>query len=303
MNRNNIVQSFLLLSLFACILSSCHESNQNIDTTIQYDTAKLEVVHAEWPIEVKETSGLIEIDGSLWTHNDSGSEPHIYKMNQERDDVEKKVIISGVDNQDWEEMCQDSSHVYIAEFGNNLGSRKNLEIYKVSKSDIAKSDTVQVEKIQFHYPEQSVFPDSYEHNFDAEAFLAIGDSLYIYTKNWLNKRCDIYALPKVPGTYAAQWKSSFDTEGVITGATMNTSQDKVVLLGYNFNKLSNTFSPFVWSFSNFEGADIFSGKAKRHNLDVLRQAEAISWTTGSDYWVTAEDQPGGYPSLYKLTLK
>ncbi len=251
---------------------------------------------------LKETSGLISWDGALWTINDGGSTTTIYKLSKADGTIQDSVNLIGVTNQDWESITHDEEFIYIGEFGNNIGLRTNLAIYKISKLQITNKQPLQIDSIEFHYPEQDSFPGNYDHNFDAEAFLSFGDSLYIFTKNWLNNQCIIYTLPKTPGIYSANKKAIFDTQGVITGATVNPKEDVVTLVGYNFNKATRAFAPFAWTFSNFKRDNIFSGSAHRYNFESTRQVEAIAWSKKGEYWITAEKTFAGPASLYKIKL-
>ncbi len=251
---------------------------------------------------LKESSGLISWDEALWTINDGGSTPAIYKLNPTDGSIQDSVNLKGVTNQDWESITHDDDYIYIGEFGNNLGLRKNLSIYKISKSQIITKQNLQIDSIEFHYPQQDSFPGTYDHNFDAEAFLSFGDSLYIFTKNWLNQECVIYTLPKQPGSYPARRQGSFDTKGVVTGATANNKETVVTLVGYNFNKATRAFSPFVWEFSNFKNGNIFTGAARRNNLESKRQVEAIAWSKKGEYWITAEKTFAGEASLFGFKL-
>ncbi|MGC9330765.1 MAG: hypothetical protein ACP5DZ_02680, partial [Bacteroidales bacterium] len=86
----------------------------------------------------------------------------------------------------------------------------------------------------FHYPNQQQFEwDNYSTNFDCEAIIAKGDSLYLFSKNWGNLKTYLYALPKVPGEYPATLKDSFNVQGLVTGAAIDTVENQITLIGYN----------------------------------------------------------------------
>jgi len=75
------------------------------------------------------------------------------------------------------------NYIYIGDFGNNAGTRTDLKVYRVDISDYFTNDTVNAEIIHFTYADQTNFSNQiYAHNFDAEALISIGDSLYIFTK-------------------------------------------------------------------------------------------------------------------------
>ena len=82
---------------------------------------------------IKETSGLIAFDNLLWTHNDDHDQT-IYGLDS-LGKIRKKIILDQAVNHDWEEISQDSTHLYIGDFGNNYsGNRTNLKILKIEKS-------------------------------------------------------------------------------------------------------------------------------------------------------------------------
>ena len=75
---------------------------------------------------VFESSGLVYLNHRLITHNDSGDEPALYEIDTINGEVLRKVILRGALNRDWEDICADSKYIYVGDFGNNYGSRKDL---------------------------------------------------------------------------------------------------------------------------------------------------------------------------------
>ena len=127
-------------------------------------------------------------------------------------------------NNDWEDICFDSSYIYIADFGNNYGNRQDLVIYKVSIPDYLNTsdNTVVAEQINFSYSDQTTFQSNpYNSNFDAESIISFNDSLYIFTKNWVDNKSNVYSLTKNVGTYIASKVDSLDVQGLITAAEYN----------------------------------------------------------------------------------
>ncbi len=183
---------------------------------------------------VSETSGLIFFDNRLITHNDSGGMNALYEINANDGTISRTVSIQNATNVDWEDICTDDDYIYIGDFGNNSGNRTNLRIYKVLKSDYLNSTEVSAEVIAFSYQDQNDFSSaSNDTNFDAETLISFGNDLYLFTKNWVDQRTNIYKVPKIAGTYAIQRTDEFDAEGLITGGTFNPGANKVVLTGYS----------------------------------------------------------------------
>ena len=249
---------------------------------------------------VKETSGLIYLNQKFITHNDSGGKPALYEIDTISGMVTRKVIVSNAKNKDWEAICKDSEYIYIGDFGNNKGSREKLRIYRLLIADYldTPNDTVSVDTINFNYSEQTDFTSrSHKHNFDAEALIAYEDSLYLFTKNWLNFKTNIYAIPKTPGNYEITSRDSIDIGGLITGADYNPLTNTIVLSGY-------TDVPFVVKIEKFPNNVFSGGKITRRSLGFTGsfQTESIASIDSSHYFITAEKDSTNPPTLYSLDI-
>jgi hypothetical protein len=233
--------------------------------------------------EISETSGLININGKLFTHNDSGNGPVIFQIDPADGTVLRKVQIEGAINTDWEEITVDNEFVYIGDFGNNRGTRKDLRIYKISRSRLLTEDVVPAELITFSYQKQLSYSSDFFTNYDAEAFISDGDSLYIFSKNWGNSRTYIYSLPVVPGDYKLTVKDSLEAGGLITGSAWVAETGELLLTGYNFAEA------FVWQVKGFNGR--FTGKEARKNIikdSGGLQLEAVCPDGNGDFFITNE---------------
>jgi hypothetical protein len=224
------------------------------------------------PSDIRETSGLNLHEGILWTHNDSGWSPDLFGMDTLTGAILKQVHVVGAQNIDWEDIASDGTHLYLGDFGNNIGNRQDLLIYKIRLSDLDQ-DSVAAEAIAFHYPDQFSFePASQNHNFDMEAMICMGDSLYLFSKNWADQATRVYRLPKIPGTYTADLIDSFQVNGLITGAEFYEPDSLIVLTGY-----SRLLQPFIWMLWDFQGHRILSGNKRRIELNLpFHQVEAIA---------------------------
>jgi len=246
---------------------------------------------------INETSGLIYLDGKLITHNDSGSEAFLYEIDTINGEVLRMVAISNALNTDWEDITFDANYIYIGDFGNNAGTRTDLKIYRIAISDYFTSDSVNADLINFSYADQTNFSNQiYAHNFDAEALINRGDSLYLFTKNWLDAKSNVYSLSKTPGTYTASKIDQLETSGLITGADFNPISNKLILSGYSFT------NPFIVQLSQFEN-DLFSSGTLNKvvlNVDESIQVEAICAQEGNQYFLSSEAHSSGASSLYKL---
>jgi len=251
------------------------------DGSCQYaTTATTLTTKAQLPSEIAETSGLLYADQRLWTLNDSGNEPILFRLDPDLGTVQQRVRISNFGNVDWEDIAADAQYLYIGDFGNNNGDRRDLRILRIRKADIGtgSTETVAAEAIQFSYPDQTNFnPGTNNHNFDCEAFFFANDSLHLFTKNWADLQTTYYTVPATPGTHVARRRASFNTGGLVTAASLNTAGTEASLLGYNLS----TNSTFLWLLFDFPNKNFLGGNKRRIELPsplLIGQAEGLAFT-------------------------
>ena len=286
---------FFFISIFAVHsqISGCTDplsKNYNAKATINdgsclYETFKIKPKYSKKLSDsIKETSGLVAFDTLLWTHNDDHDKT-IYGLDS-LGKIHKKIIPDKVTNQDWEEISQDSSHLYIGDFGNNYsGNRNNLQILKIEKKSFLEGNPI-IETISFTYANQEnlIAQKPNSTNFDCEAFIVSKDSIYLFTKQWSASKTDIYVLPKQSGNYTAKFKATLDTKGLVTGATYLESKKLVALCGYSKRGRS-----FLYLLYDFKDHDFLSGNKRRIDIQLsFHQIEGIATKDGLHYYLTNE---------------
>lgn len=234
-----------------------------------------ELVH-ELSDTLSEISGLAYFQGALWAHNDSGDEPVIYRIDSVSGTVVQRISIRNAQHVDWEDMATDDRYLYIGDFGNNSGSRRDLRCYRIEGMHLhPDSNTVQADIIDFVFSDQTDFDvNANQHNFDCEAFFVQNGNLHLFSKNWLDNRTRHYILPTSPGSHTAQLVDAFEAEGLITAADV-ASDGTVVLLGYAGLEV------FMWLLFDHPQGAFFQGNKRRIELGSIganSQAEAIVYT-------------------------
>lgn len=210
---------------------------------------------------VPETSALLYTNGTLWTLNDSGNPPVIFRLDSASGRVVQRVRIVNFPNTDWEELAADSRYFYIGDFGNNAGRRRDLRVLRLPRPGPADTTAV-AEEIAFRYPEQTDFePGAYRHNFDCEAFFVAHDSLHLFSKRWADGHTRHYTLPTQPGRYVARPHETLDAQGTVTAASLSADGRTAALLGY-----TKTGHIFLWLLTDFEGTNYLAGRARRLRL-------------------------------------
>ena len=85
--------------------------------------------------------------------------------------------INQIKNKDWEDIAADDQHFYIADTGNNFGTRENLRIYILNRNFIPEGT------ISISYKKQTTFSKEPLNEFDAEGLTVFGDKLALFSKN------------------------------------------------------------------------------------------------------------------------
>ncbi len=246
---------------------------------------------------ISETSGLINFNNRIITHNDSGGEPELYEIDILTGDITRTVKVLDVENRDMEDIAQDDNFIYLCDIGNNSNNRTDQTIYKINKSEYLNNDQVKAEKIMISYKEQTNFTKSNRStNFDAEAVVNIGNSLFLFTKNWGDLKTTVYNIPKAKGNYVLSKIDSYNINGLITGAAFNKKEKTVLLTGYS------NFTPFVVKLSDFSQNNPLDGKVEKKTINVNGsfQIEGIASNPDGSYYISAEEQSGLSAILYKL---
>ncbi len=247
------------------------------DGSCQYPVTTIDLpVKTKLTDDVAESSGLVYTNGSLWTFNDSGNPPVLFRVDSASGQVLQQVRISNFDNVDWEDITADAQYMYVGDFGNNSGSRRDLRVLRIPKSNLGPAaTTATAQAIAFSYPDQTDFsPRNNRHNFDCEAMFYANDSLHLFTKNWVDLQTRYYTIPATPGTYLAHLKATFNTNGLVTAAALNASGNVAALLGYS----AQNGESFLWLLSGFRAGNYLQANKRRIELPnalLIGQAEGL----------------------------
>ncbi|MCG2462028.1 T9SS C-terminal target domain-containing protein [Flavobacteriaceae bacterium F89] len=236
------------------------------------------------PKQVRETSGLIFYNGKLITHNDSDNTPQLFELDTGSLSITRTVTLNNVKNMDWEDIAQDENYIYVGDFGNYKGDRKNLSIYRIPKSAYNTAEKVQADRIAFSYEDQVDFTSKSRSDWDAESLFVFGNQLVVLTKQWESNGTRAYTVPKVPGNYKAKNIGGYDIRGLVTGAEYNPLTRVLYLIGYN-----QMLFPFIARVDGLQTDNIFSGTVKRTDLKIgFAQVEGIARVGANRYFFSNE---------------
>ena len=237
------------------------------------------------PTILNGSSGLMFFDEMLFTHNDHDDQS-LFQIDSTDGHIIEQSYFSGIPFQDVEDCDHDSLYVYLGDTGNNSsGNRTDLHFLRILKSSLQSNNPI-IDTIWFSYADQTDFtpcPDDAT-DFDCEAFTVVGDSIYLFTKQWNTQHTVLYSMPKTPGTHIAQRKSEYDVSGLVTSACYLPESQQIVLCGYSI-----ILQPFVVLLYDYQGNDFFSGNKRKLSLNLpFHQVEAITHRGAYHFYLTNE---------------
>jgi hypothetical protein len=285
------------------IISSCSDipRDQNFDSAEIIETVVL-------PKIVNETSGLEILNEVFITHNDSGGDPSLYFFNLNGEITNSKKLEQEsfweIYNNDWEDITADKDYIYIADTGNNFGTRDNLSIIKVKISDFSVDS-----KIDIFYSDQESFFPSLKHKYDAEALLIIEDKLALFSKDRDSLNTDLYLIDDtIKGKQELSSIAKFNVNTLITGGDYNIETGILALVSYSSKR--NFFLNFLRDdqylilFEDFDIENPLNNSFKKYRIPIERaQIESVKIINDKLFWVTSEDEGIGNPYMYKLEVK
>ena len=285
------MKNYLFLTLLIIYNCAEIEKDENFDSVKIIDTLVL-------PKIINETSGLEILNDVFVTHNDSGGEPSLYFFNLSGEIINsikiEKENFWEIYNNDWEDITADEDYIYIADTGNNFGTRDNLNIIKVKISDFSVDDKIDI----FYSNQDSFFPSS-KHEYDAEALLIIEGKIALFSKDRDSLNTDLYLIDEsVKEKQELSSVANFNVNSLITGGDYDSDTGILALVSYSFRG-----EQYLILFEDFNIDNPRYNSFKKYRIPIERaQIESVKIINRNMFWVTSEDEGIGNPYLYKLEL-
>ena len=285
------MKNYLFLTLLIIYNCAEIEKDENFDSVKIIDTLVL-------PKIINETSGLEILNDVFVTHNDSGGEPSLYFFNLSGEIINsikiEKENFWEIYNNDWEDITADEDYIYIADTGNNFGTRDNLNIIKVKISDFSVDDKIDI----FYSNQDSFFPSS-KHEYDAEALLIIEGKIALFSKDRDSLNTDLYLIDEsVKEKQELSSVANFNVNSLITGGDYDSDTGILALVSYSFKG-----EQYLILFEDFNIDNPRYNSFKKYRIPIERaQIESVKIINGNMFWVTSEDEGIGNPYLYKLEI-
>lgn len=283
MKRSNYLWIFFAVA-------ACSASSDTPEETIAFNVAESRG-EIENPL-ISEASGLaaaINNPDMLWTHNDSGNDPHIFLLDENGKD-KGTFELKGFNNRDWEDISSgpgpdaNKNYLYIAEMGDNNAVHELKYIYRFEEPQADGPKTIEhVETITFQYPDGKR---------DAECLMIdpLTKDLYIISKREENV-----------GVYRATYPQS--TEEVITLEKLGSIPFKNIVAGDistdGTEILLKTYDKILyWKRSgNQELIKVLEEEPIEIFYIPEPQGEAIAWRKNRDGFFTLSEERGGIEAV------
>lgn len=212
------------------LIGGCPYQNEDCADCMEFKYKVKKIGHL--PGEIKESSGLLRLNDLFLTHGDSGNDPVLYgfKFPFNTDSIERLINLTGVENNDWEDLAFDNKdRIFIGDMGNNRNNRNNLQIIIYNyQTDLSQT-------ISFSYLHQKDFPPEKvkQQNFDSEGMFWHKGSIYFFSKNKRPTSTKIYILnDSLPKQRTEPYDSIRLKKSFVTSADINPGESEVALLSY-----------------------------------------------------------------------
>ncbi|SHL45972.1 SdiA-regulated/phytase-like domain-containing protein [Chryseobacterium polytrichastri] len=289
---------YIFCAITSLLFLGCNPKNQTEQP--KEDTLKVEFsLHKK----LKEVSGitLSPDKKTIWVIEDKGNKNVVYGLNTQGDLV-ADVLVENAENDDWEDIIKDTQgNIYIGNFGNNDNDRQNLSILKLDLKDASQKTTKAIQTTKFHYEGQTEFPPKKSNLlYDCEAFVEMKGNFYLFTKN-RSKGFDgtflVFKVPNKEGDFEAKLIGRLKLDGkyadaAITSATINSTQDKIVLLNHKNIRVLSGFTA-----DNFNSA-----KIQKIPLDHNSQKESVVFLDDKTLLIADEKDKKTGGNVYRFSF-
>jgi hypothetical protein len=249
--------------------------------------------------ELNESSGVaVSLNNPefVWSHNDSGGKPRLYRFNRKSGKLSGTFEVENVPNVDWEDLCSfrvgEQNYLAIADTGDNARRRKSVEICIV-KEPVVDSGDVQskneAERIDFLLTLEFSYPSG-PADCEAIAFDPAHSRFILLTKEPISSR--LFSVPIEPEllaarnsnrkSVAAKYLQGFGLS-LITGADICPETRQLIVCNYGIGFLAqpSAENSLQWDASSL----------KKVKLPKRRQGESIAFASPTEVLLTSESAP------------
>ncbi|GGB90657.1 hypothetical protein GCM10011352_15860 [Marinobacterium zhoushanense] len=251
--------------------------------------------------EIGESSALALDGHRVWTLNDSGNGPWLYRLGL-GGQIERRVRLAGTTNIDWESMAADEDRLFVADCGNNSGRRDWLQLHSVGWDQLREAQDgaeVEAQTIAFRLADPAPVSGPQAHDNDCEAIASVEGEVWLLTKGWASSASRLYRLDISRDQQSIEAVATWPVKGLVTGMDYSPQRKELVVLGYTLGRLHS--DTFIWRVPVSGHEPDWSG-ASRYILWPSGQWEAVVWQ-GDELLLTRENSLLGEARLGRVRIE
>lgn len=230
------------------------------------------------PSQLAEISGMAIYKSSVYAINDSGNGAVIYQLGLDDFSIKNRYRIRDLTNHDWEELSVYDDILFIGDFGNNRGNRRDLAIYEIPIGDLGK-EKPRLTVREFEYRNQDKFNNlPHTHRWDCEAMVITADRILLISKDWPGSRSLLYSISRDSLSSSLLPLQELNLGFLVTGACYGPEDSVVYFCGHNNEE---TFIALAELNDNFR----IKGRIRKFVIPELknRQVESVFVLNGIIY--------------------
>lgn len=243
---------------------------------------------------LSEISGMAYSDGLIYAINDSGKGSTIFTLNSSDGKLLSRYRIEQLKNYDWEELSLFNNYLYIGDFGNNRGDRKNQAVHKIHIDELS-ALWPDIQTTGISYASQVDYSrKTFRHSWDCEAMVVNENGIYCFSKDWKEKKTKLYMAE--PGkNNNLQAIDSFDVSMLVSGAFYDKERELLILCGYLDHET------YIWIFNNASSIS-FTGDAQKYKIPELKNTQVESVFVHKEYIYLGSERTVKAQAIYKVLL-
>ncbi|MCA9327223.1 hypothetical protein KDA14_01720, partial [Candidatus Saccharibacteria bacterium] len=240
---------------------------------------------------IDESSGICESrlhPGYMYTHNDSGDTNRVFMVDMSDGSLAATLTLSGVSNVDWEDIAYYNGAIYVADIGNNSGTRTNQKIVKFDEPATIATATVAATSYPISFSTGS--------SLDCETFMInpTDGSTYIYMK--ANSNVSASGLFQGPVVSSLNTGSSNVFDKILNHSIQQVTAGDFSQSGNYYVLSTNGSDP---NFSTYGGMYVFDaathvelGRRQGDKTSPVHPSEAVCWSADDAYLYRTFDGGG-----------
>ncbi|MDT8401571.1 MAG: hypothetical protein RQ743_07745 [Bacteroidales bacterium] len=241
-----------------------------------------------------EISGMCIFNNKIYALNDGRNGSYIFKLDLASGTLEEKYRISNLRNKDWEELSISGAYLYIGDFGNNSGERRDLAIYRIRIDSLQYPDppvlTTGIEYLQ----QKNAKVHKRDNEWDCEAMTVTPDGIYCFSKNRKDLTTNIYHVSEGKNNILSP-VDVFDAGFLVTGAYYHQGGRSLYLCGYYKNET------YLLQFKNTDGVST-GGRYTKYILPELKHTQVESVFVSGNFLYLASEKTAVRQAIYIISM-